>query len=61
MVAGTRIASRYSDGLLHERPGFDSRQWKVIFLYSSVSRSTLGPIQPTGTGGCFPGGKATGT
>jgi hypothetical protein len=37
--------SRYSDGLRAGRPRFDSRQWK-IFLFSTASRPTVGPIQP---------------
>lgn len=37
--------SSYSDELRAERPEFNSRQEKVIFLYSIASRLALGPIQ----------------
>jgi hypothetical protein len=35
----------FSNGLQAGRPGFDSRQYK-IFLFSTVSRLTLGTTQP---------------
>jgi hypothetical protein len=37
--------TRRSDGLRAERPGFDSRQYK-IFPFSTASRPTLGPTHP---------------
>jgi hypothetical protein len=43
---GSGITGRYSSGLRDGGPGFDSRQGKEIFLYSTASRATLGPTQP---------------
>jgi hypothetical protein len=40
----SEIESRYSCGIQAGRPGFDSRQCK-IFLFSTASRSALGPKQ----------------
>jgi hypothetical protein len=56
------LTSRYSDGSLAGRSGFDSRQFKIS-LFSTASRPTLGPSQPPSlceTEGDFPGGKAAG-
>jgi hypothetical protein len=38
--------SRYSDRLRAGRPEFDSRQYN-IFLFSTASRPTVGPTQPS--------------
>jgi hypothetical protein len=38
--------SRYSKSLRAGRQGFDSRQKKVIVLFSTASRPTLRPTQP---------------
>jgi hypothetical protein len=38
--------SRYSDGLRAGWPGFGSRQWKEVFLYSTLSRPAVEPNQP---------------
>jgi hypothetical protein len=38
-------SSHYSDGLQDEQPGFDSWQEQKIFLYSTASKSSLGPTQ----------------
>jgi hypothetical protein len=41
--------------------GFDSRREVGIFLFTTASRTALGPTQPPlGTRGSFPGGKAAG-
>jgi hypothetical protein len=40
-----KINNNNTDGLVAVRPAFDSRQFK-IFLYSTASRSALGPSQP---------------
>jgi hypothetical protein len=40
------FGSQYSDGLQAGLPGFDSQQCK-IFLFSTASRPTLGPTQPS--------------
>jgi hypothetical protein len=37
---------RYSDGVRAERPEFDFRRGKEIFLYSTAPRPATGPIQP---------------
>jgi hypothetical protein len=38
---------RYSDWLLAGRPGFESPQRKEIFLFLAMSKSALGPTQPS--------------
>jgi hypothetical protein len=38
--------NRYNDGLRAERPWFDSRQGKYIFLFFTASSTVLGPIKP---------------
>jgi hypothetical protein len=38
--------SRYSDWLLAGQPGFDFRERKDIFLFSTASRPAPGPTQP---------------
>jgi hypothetical protein len=38
--------SRYSDGLMSGRPGFDSQQGQEIVLFSTESRGALRPSQP---------------
>jgi hypothetical protein len=53
--------SRYSVSLQTGRPGFDVRQWQMIFTLTSVSRPALRPTQPPVQwvpGGPFPGAKA---
>jgi hypothetical protein len=40
------------------RSRFDPRRGQRIFLLAPASRPALGPTQPMGTGGSFPGGKA---
>jgi hypothetical protein len=41
------IWSLYRDGLRAGRPGFDSRHGKIVFLFSTASRPTLGFTQPS--------------
>jgi hypothetical protein len=36
----------YNEGLQARQPGFDSRQGQEIFIFSTVSRPTLGSTQP---------------
>jgi hypothetical protein len=57
-----RYLSRYSDGLLAGRPGFDSRQGQDIsLLYSVQTGSGAHPASYTmDTGGFFHWGKAAG-
>jgi hypothetical protein len=43
--SGAGIAQWYSAGLQADR-GFESRQGLGIFLFTTVSRPALGPIQP---------------
>jgi hypothetical protein len=50
--------SRNSDGLRAGRPGFNSRQYK-IFLFSTASRSAVGPTQPPIQ--CIPGALSLGS
>lgn len=38
------MVSLYNKGLRAGKPGFDSRQGQIIFLYSTTSRPTLGPL-----------------
>jgi hypothetical protein len=45
-VHGPGQLSQYSDGPRAGQPGFDSQQGQEIFLYSTVSRLALRPIQP---------------
>jgi hypothetical protein len=54
--------SRYSDGLRTERPGFNHRQKQNFSLLHRVQTDigTHPSSYPIGTGGDFPGGKATG-
>jgi hypothetical protein len=47
----TRIAQSVQP--LDGRPGFNSRQGQEIFMYSTVSRPALGPMQPPVQ--CIPG------
>jgi hypothetical protein len=47
-----------SGSYIELRSSFDPRQRQRIFPLASVSRPALGPTQPMGTGGPFPGAKA---